>query len=318
MAGTGRSAAEARAAGTDAGPRSPDGPAEGASPEPVRLSPDDGAATGEAGGASVVRRVAGRARRCTAVAPVGACVSEGRGRDGADDTGVTRTPRSPRTGAFTCAPDGFAPTADAAGRAARWTGADDALAGVTGAAPAPAAVGTPGGGGAGVPVAAGIARSGATGMRWATGAALEPNDPVRTGCSPAAPGCRSGAVNPAASRPPLAAGSSTAGDGAPMNDGFCHVGRRPPNPASATPARVPPVTRWIGGSCGQAATVAGAAVTASAARGPGPVGTAATGPAPAVPVPSPRSSRRPRSRSRIPTAQPSPAPRATRDAIWSV
>ncbi|GGS03566.1 hypothetical protein GCM10010220_65010 [Streptomyces parvulus] len=167
---------------------------------------------------------------------------------------------------------------------------------------------------AGAAVSAGIARSGATGIR----------------CTGAVP-CtgRTGAFREAEeSKAPdrrlsPAAGFSTAGDGAPVNDGFCHVGRRPPKPASATPARAAPVARWIGGRPVQAATavrVAGAFAPLPAS-GPSPASGSGraetTGDAVSPPPPS-TPSRRPRSRSRNPTDQPSAVPRVTRDAIWSV
>ncbi|GGP77473.1 hypothetical protein GCM10010278_64920 [Streptomyces melanogenes] len=122
-------------------------------------------------------------------------------------------------------------------RAARWID----RAGAVGAAPAPGPTGV----GADGVLAAGTDRSGATGIGWATGAwAREPNRPARVGCSGSA-----GALvaNAPESMPLPAAGSRTAGDGAPVNDGFCHVGSRPPNPASTTPARAPPTARWICG-----------------------------------------------------------------------
>ncbi|MFI6807224.1 hypothetical protein OID52_11195 [Streptomyces luteogriseus] len=44
----------------------------------------------------------------------------------------------------------------------------------------------------------------------------------------------------------------------PMNDGFCHVGNRPPKPASATPDPCPGASaRRIGGSPDQEAVTAG-------------------------------------------------------------
>ncbi|MFI1100635.1 hypothetical protein [Streptomyces melanogenes] len=108
-------------------------------------------------------------------------------------------------------------------------------------APGPTAVGADG------VLAAGTDRSGATGIRCATGPLPGgPNRPARGGCSGAA-GVPDAPVNARERRLLPAAGSSTAGDGAPVNDGFCHVGSRPPKPASATPARAPPTARWICG-----------------------------------------------------------------------
>lgn len=98
-----------------------------------------------------------------------------------------------------------------------------------------------------------------------------------------------------------------------MNDGFCQVGNRPPNPASATgpPA---PSARWIGGSPDQAAATTGRG--ASAGRG---ICAGTSGPFPDSSAPGPRP--RPRIRSHSPTRQPSaPAEAAlvTRDAISAV
>ncbi|EHN76697.1 hypothetical protein SMCF_3788, partial [Streptomyces coelicoflavus ZG0656] len=95
-------------------------------------------------------------------------------------------------------------------------------------------------GAAGAEPSAGIARRGATGMRCTGGA------PAGDASGVDGVG-RAGVPNAPDSRLSPEAGFSTAGDGAPVNDGFCHVGRRPPNPASATPVRAAPVARWIGG-----------------------------------------------------------------------
>ncbi|WP_329395419.1 hypothetical protein [Streptomyces melanogenes] len=128
-------------------------------------------------------------------------------------------------------------------RADCWTDRAEAVDRDVGAAPAPGPTAM---GAEGV-FPAGTDRSGATGIRCATGPPLdEPNRPARVGCSGSA-GDRVASVNARESRLLPAAGSSTAGDGAPVNDGFCQVGRRPPNPASTTPARAPPTARWICG-----------------------------------------------------------------------
>ncbi|MFF4400596.1 hypothetical protein [Streptomyces sp. NPDC001480] len=103
--------------------------------------------------------------------------------------------------------------------------------------------------------------------------------------------------------------SSTAWEAAPMNDGFCHVGSRPPNPASATPAGLGAMARWIGGSPGQeAATTGRPPIRTSPLAGSGPTASPA----------APSAGTRFRNRSRKPTAQPSAPARVTRDAIWSV
>uniref|UniRef100_A0AAU3GZ86 Uncharacterized protein n=1 Tax=Streptomyces sp. NBC_01401 TaxID=2903854 RepID=A0AAU3GZ86_9ACTN len=70
----------------------------------------------------------------------------------------------------------------------------------------------------------------------------------------------------------------------PVNDGFCQVGSRPPNPASATTDRPESMARWIGGRPvhAAAATTAGTAPAASDPP-PDPAGPAGpTGPAGAV------------------------------------
>ncbi|WHM40698.1 hypothetical protein [Streptomyces sp. BPTC-684] len=127
--------------------------------------------------------------------------------------------------------------------AARWTERAGALDRAVGAATAPGRTAV----GADAVLAAGTDRSGATGIRCDTGPpADEPNRPARVGCSGSAENDAE-PVNARESRLLPAAGFSTAGDGAAVNDGFCHVGNRPPNPASTTPARAPPTARWIGG-----------------------------------------------------------------------
>ncbi|WP_345635798.1 hypothetical protein [Streptomyces thinghirensis] len=244
------------AVGVEAGP-APDGRAGAAPGSPRSPSGDEGAAPEESGRAFVVRRLAGRARRCTAAGPDGALVRDCRGRGAADGTGDTRTPRAAWAGALAGAADDAGPVARA-----RWTGA----AGAAGAVPGTVegeAVG-PGADGA---VAAGIARSGATGIRCTGAAPADGADgSARTGRPGPASGCAD-SPNAPDSMPLPAAGFSTAGDGAPVNDGFCHVGSRPPNPASATPVRASPVARWIGGRPVQAATATGAGAGAGAGVG---------------------------------------------------
>ncbi len=329
-AGTPREEADAGAEAAPGSPRSPSG--------------DDGAGPGEPGTAPVARRLAGRARRCTAAATDGALVRDSRARDAAGGTGVARTPWAPRATAPTGAVG--AEGADGTAERDRWTGGrgagDDAdVAAADGdrlrpagtvvaadddadAGEADADAADPGPG----PGPGGIARSGATGIRRTAGS--PPGDAdgrPREGRSGSAAG-RADSVNAPESRPRPAPGSRTAGDGAPLNDGFCHVGSRPPNPESATPVRPSPVARWIGGRDVHAAT-------ATAPDGPAPPGTSTASDVPAVlavaVVPSgtevlasaaglvePAPPSRPRSRSRNPTDQPSAAPRVTRDAICSV
>ncbi|MGY5044392.1 hypothetical protein ACWDE0_01850 [Streptomyces sp. 900105755] len=106
--------------------------------------------------------------------------------------------------------------------------------------------------------------------------------------------------------------SRTACERVPMNDGFCQVGSRPPNPVSAT-GPPSPSARWIGGSPDQAAATTGRGTSAGASG-------ALPFPFPAPPASDSRS--RPRTRSHSPTCQPSaPAEAAalvTRDAISAV
>ena len=129
----------------------------------------------------------------------------------------------------------------------------------------------------------------------------------------------------------LRSASSTARNPVPVNDGFCHVGRRAPNPASATPVSPVAEARWIGGSPGQAAkATAGTAGAAGAAALVELVVLVVlvvlvelvvleelTGPAEPSSSAEPLSpsARRPRNRSKNPTAQPSAPARVTRDAI---
>ncbi|MEU6540437.1 hypothetical protein [Streptomyces sp. NPDC047000] len=165
-----------------------------------------------------------------------------------------------------------------------------------------------------------IIRSGTTGSRCTPGTAAGAagSRPARgkgiAGRSSPAPGVRRAeAVRAPLSRDALDSASRTAGDRTPMNDGFCQVGRRPPKPASATPAGPAPVIRWIAGSPVQAAATTGrGACTGAAWAGAGGSVNAPPAAVPAAFSPSPR----PRSRSRNPTAQPSAAAaRVTRDAI---
>ncbi|MGW7282602.1 hypothetical protein ACWGIV_30845, partial [Streptomyces sp. NPDC054844] len=102
-------------AGGAAGP-APDGRAGPAPGSPRSPSGDDGAAPEESGRTFVVRRLAGRARRCTAADPDGALVRDCRGRGAADGTGDTRTPRAAWAGVLADAADDAGPVARA-----RWT-----------------------------------------------------------------------------------------------------------------------------------------------------------------------------------------------------
>ncbi|MEU2053841.1 hypothetical protein [Streptomyces bungoensis] len=281
----------------------------------------------------------GSARRWT-VAPDRARVrdagrDEGEGRDG---TGVTRTPGAgdgvvtagreggcgDTTGTVGAAPTG-PPASDLPVRAAA---EPEELTGLTGAVE-PAAPGTRGG----------ISRSGTAGVRCTLG---PPGGPAN-GKAPAArssPGTGRAESGRKGVPPSVALDrpSSTEWDAVPMSMGFCHVGSRPPNPASATPAGPGAMARWIGGSPGHEAATTGrppartSPLTASGAGAesgvpaatPSPAETPLPGetPLPAeTPLPTDAPSPavpRPRNRSRKPTAQPSAPARVTSDAIWSV
>ncbi|MEU9607185.1 hypothetical protein [Streptomyces sp. NPDC048057] len=104
--------------------------------------------------------------------------------------------------------------------------------------------------------------------------------------------------------------SRTACEAVVRNDGFCQVGSRPPNPASATAARPGPVTRWIGASPSHdAVTVPRPRAAESSAGAP-------AAPEPdASPLPGSGSLRRLRRMSRKPTDQSSAPARVTRAAI---
>ncbi|MFI2645050.1 hypothetical protein [Streptomyces sp. NPDC018610] len=176
-------------------------------------------------------------------------------------------------------------------------------------------------------------RSGTAGARCTTGPG--PGDGSdAAGCSSPVTG-RPG--NGCAVPPPSTAldrPSRTAWEAAPMKDGFCQVGSRPPNPRSATPAGLGASARWIGGSTDQVAGTGArpppagpspppgvapgdtGSADAAAPGGISPPGTATEPPGAVPPVPS--SSVRPRNRSRKPTAQPSAPARVTRDAISPV
>ncbi|MFC7940964.1 hypothetical protein ACFU2J_32695, partial [Streptomyces sp. NPDC057387] len=153
-------------------------------------------------------------------------------------TGVTRTPRADRAGGVLAGAVDDGTGAAPAERAARCTGgvAVDAgcgagagvdaplrARGVRGCAPeaevrvgATEPAGTPG-----APVSevsVGIARRGATGIRWTGGG-------PGGGARGVEDGWRAGVPKAPDSRLSPAAGFSTAGDGALVNNGFCHVGR---------------------------------------------------------------------------------------------
>ncbi|WP_432100513.1 hypothetical protein [Streptomyces sp. WAC 04229] len=122
---------------TGAGAAGPAGAEPGSARSPAL---DEGAVPEDFAGASAVRRVEGRARRCTAGDPEGALVSGCRGRGGAGGTGVTRTPRAACGEGFTGAADDV-DDADPVERD-RWTGvAGAAGAGADGAGPPPRALG---------------------------------------------------------------------------------------------------------------------------------------------------------------------------------
>ncbi|MGW1149179.1 hypothetical protein ACWD6I_30125, partial [Streptomyces sp. NPDC002454] len=280
-------------------------------------------------GAGAVDRGAGAAARRAAPGPPAAPDRGARWTDGGAGDGA-----APR-------PLGGAP--DLRDAPARAPGADEADVRTPATAALPVAGAGAGAGPWASEVSAGIARRGATGIRCTDGApggvARGVADQERSPDGANAPD----------NRPSLAAGSSTAGDSAAVNDGFCQVGSRPPKPASATPVRgVAPVARWIGGSpVHSATTVRGAPVVGAVAPSPSPplppvrappepdsaavpaalpvtaseggAVDGGTAPLPAPPAPWPSapwpSVRRPRSRSRNPTDQPSAMPRVTRDAI---
>ncbi|MET7451743.1 hypothetical protein ABZT03_07575 [Streptomyces sp. NPDC005574] len=99
-----------------------------------------------------------------------------------------------------------------------------------------------------------------------------------------------------------------------MNDGFCQVGSRPLNRASATEARPSVMARWIGGSPDQEAATTGPP-PADTGVGAGAAAPAGDGGAAVVAVVV---SVRLRSRSRNAIGQPSDPARVTRDAICCV
>ncbi|MFJ9563328.1 hypothetical protein ACIRQQ_25205 [Streptomyces fuscichromogenes] len=118
-------------------------------------------------------------------------------------------------------------------------------------------------------------------------------------------------VRPPPARRALASPSRTACERVAVNEGFCQVGSRPPNPASATGPPVPSA-RWIGGSPDQAAATTGRGARAGT-----------SGALPGSSAPDSSASRaRPRIRSHSPTCQPSAPAEAvalvTRDAISAV
>ncbi len=171
----------------------------------------------------------------------------------------------------------------------------------------------------------GLTRSGTTGVRCTAGP--EPtNGSVFEGSS--SPG--TGRADDGCPVPPsiaLDCPSRTAWDAVPMNDGFCHVGSRPPNPASVTPTCPGARARWIGGSPDQeAATTARPTPRASppvgseASIASGVLDSPTDGAVAAVTEPSssPLPSARFRNRSRNPIAQPSAPARVTKDAISPV
>jgi hypothetical protein len=174
-----------------------------------------------------VRRDTGSVRRCTAEVPVRALVRDlGGDEEDAAGTGVTRTPGAGRGAA-----------AGACVAAARHWGARAAADGAGASSPLPEPdVGTAAPRTRAPDSRAGSARSGTAGVRCTgeTGSARGRAPAWRS---------RPGTGRPTAVRgvsPPrlaLARPSSTAGDAVPANDGFCQVGNRPPNPASATSAR---------------------------------------------------------------------------------
>ncbi|MEU5980327.1 hypothetical protein [Streptomyces sp. NPDC047315] len=179
-------------------------------------------------------------------------------------------------------------------RATRWTAAG----------PCPSKRGSPGG-------SARIRTAGArctAGVRPANGKApVRPSSPV-TG--PAADERR---PSPSTA---LDVPSRTAGDEVAKNDGFCQVGSRPPNPASATEARPAPATGRIGASPAHDAVTAERPGAAESSCGAAPPAGAPTAPEPdASPRPVCGAPRRPRKMSRKPIGQSSAPARVTRAAI---
>ncbi|MEN2423924.1 hypothetical protein AABB02_38190 [Streptomyces rimosus] len=89
------------------------------------------------------------------------------------------------------------------------------------------------------------ARNGTAGTRGTTGsdaADTGVHGSARDGCSNPVTG-RAVSVSAPAIRLSGAEPRTPRRDGAPMNEGFCHVGSRSPNPASATSARPSPTDR---------------------------------------------------------------------------
>ena len=254
------------------------------SPEPC---PEPPPAAGEFGLAT--------SRRCTTAAPAPARVNDpAPDRGGSDDTEVTRTPEAGRTAsAAGSEPPGLTASGRTPKEPPRARGPDTRRP-VRASALVPARNGT----------------AGTAAARPANGNSPAGRPRLGTARAVAAVG-----ADPAI--PALRSASNTARNPVPVKDGFCHVGRRAPNPASATP--VPPAAeaRRIGASPDQAATL-----TAGPAEPIEPVepvelpesesGLALT---PAATAPS---ARRPRNRSKNPTAQPSVPARVTRDAISPV
>jgi hypothetical protein len=306
---------------------------------------------------AAARGATGSVRRCTGAGPVRAVVREVPGRDGAEPagTGVTLTPAvgatdtaGASTGAVTAGTgdDGAEPTArctedapmraavpeaavpeeEAAGDgAAEEEAAGDEAAAPDGATGIPGTVtpdievtgpprttGTP----AAPTPRGGRTRSGTAGARCTTGSAERANGMasegrLRSGTGRAVPRPTASPSN-ALDRP-----SRTEWDAVPMNDGFCHVGSRPPNAESATPPLPGLSARWIGGDAGQAAATTGC--SAAVSNDGADAGAGAATLSPPSEAEAEAEAPRPRSRSRNPTAQPSvPAARVTRDAISSV
>lgn len=98
-----------------------------------------------------------------------------------------------------------------------------------------------------------LARNGTTGPGCCAPNARPANGSSPAGCPRLGTARTGGAGSAEPAIRALCSASSTARNPVPVNDGFCQVGSRAPNPASATP--VPPTAeaRWIGGNPGQLA-----------------------------------------------------------------
>ncbi|MFJ1971530.1 hypothetical protein ACIO93_22950 [Streptomyces sp. NPDC087903] len=224
---------EATGVGADTGPFDGDGDGDGDGDE----GEGDGGTTpgspGDDGAAGVTGPTA--LARCTEGArPLGPLTRAGEG-DAADGVLVLGRAGALRAPAPAPAPtpDALRPTSGAA------VGVGDPL-GVRGAVSGDGA--RPGAGG---PLR-GSARRGTAGVRCTAGSGPA-NGRAPAGRSRPGAG-RPEAVRAASPSTALDRPSSTVWEDVPRKDGFCHVGSRPLNRASATVARPSVMARWIGGS----------------------------------------------------------------------